>query len=314
MENVTPVEILMLRYVGKGIEADRDFPGYWKYQYNVNAQELVVGLLNRGFLKIGDIDVSLQHMEIKALKEILATAGLKVSGKKEDLIARIVEGIDEQSLLALHLQTYIVRSEKGEKILAENECPDMKKYFEAKEVYGNKESVLPTLELIANKKFKQAEANISNLQSYDKNIFSEFLDFHIETLEEYEEYELRIKSCIIYSLMSANSRGDTAGQIMKEVCGVDIPNDVFQKVKKYLIAMKDYLTLKEMDKSLPVGYVYGYNIKSMNDEKCCDFCQQMAGRFFEVSEAIIGTTYPPFNHCNQGFCRCYASAKMEKRK
>lgn len=314
MENVTPVEILMLRYVGKGIEADRDFPEYWKYQYNVNAQELVVSLLNRGFLKIGDIDVSLQHMEAKELKEILAKAGLKVSGKKGDLVARIVEGIDKHSLLALHLQTYIVRSEKGEKILAENEHLDLKEHFEAKIVYDNKESVLPTLELIANKKFKQAEANINNLQSYDKKNFAEFLDFHIETLKEYEEYELRIKSCIIFSFMSGNSKGDMARQIMKEVCGVDIPNDVFQKVKKYLITMKDYLALKEMDKSLPVGYVYGYNIKSMNDERCCDFCQQMEGRFFAASEAKIGITYPPFNHCKQGFCRCYVSAKMEKRK
>lgn len=314
MENVTPVEMLMLRYVGKGIEADKDFPGYWKYQYNVNAQELVDSLLNKGLLKTGGVDVSLQHMETKELKEILAKAGLKVSGKKGDLVARIVEGIDEQSLLALHLQTYIVRSEKGEKILAENERPDMKEHFETKIVYGNKESVLTSLELIANKKFKEVEANINNLQSYDKNIFSEFLDFHIETLKEYGEYEVRIKSCIIYSFMSGNSRGNMDRQIMREVCGVDIPNDVFQKVKKYLIVMKDYLALKEMDKPLPLDYVYGYNIKSMNDERCCDFCQQMEGRFFEASEAVIGITYPPFNHCKHGYCRCYASVKMEKRK
>lgn len=311
MKDVTPVEMLMLKYVGKGIESNRNYPGYWQYQYNVNAQELIANLLNKGFLILGDIDVSLQHLETKELKDILAKAGLKVSGKKGDLIERIINGIDKQSLLALGLPVYIIRSEIGDRILSEGHQDGMKEYYEAKIIYGDRELVLPILELIANKKFKEAERGIENLQSYDKKVFSEFMDFHINTLEQYSEYELRIKACLLYAYMSGKS--SIARNLMNDVCGTEIPLNVFEKTKKYLLSMKDFLLINKMANISLSNGEYGYYIKSANDEKCCKYCRQMEGVFFKASEANLGITYPPFEHCENDFCRCRVSTTLITR-
>lgn len=313
MENITPVEMLMLNYVREGIKSNMDFPNYWHYQYGADAKQVVVNLLNKGLLQLGDVDISLQHMETKDLKEILKKAGLKVSGKKVDLVERIINEIDKQSLLALGLPVYIIRSEMGDRILSEGYQDGMKEYYEAKIIYGDREAVLPILELIANKKFKEAEKYIENPQKYDEKVFSEYVDFHIETLEPYQDYELRMKACTIYATMAGKS--NIARKILDAVCDINIPTEVFEKVRKYLIAMKDYLLMKETGRGLSreiSGCRYVYTIRSMGDERCCGFCKMMEGHTFEVSEAMFGINYPPFQKCTCSYCRCFVSVKSEK--
>lgn len=313
MENIIPVDILMLHYVGDGIKQDMKFPGYWQYQYGVNAQEVVAKLLNKNLLRIADIDVSLQHMEVKGLKEILSSAGLKSTGKKGDLVARIVNEIDRQSLSALDLPGYIVRTDLGEKILADNERPDMKEYYEAKLIYGEDESALSAVKLISARKFKDAEKYIKTRQEYKSEEFDEFLDFHVKALDEYTGYEDKIKSCIIYSVMAGGSRSNLANYLMIELYGIDIPKQTVNRVMKYLLAMRNYLSTKKMVAELPVGDEYGYYIKSMKDERCCEFCKQIENHYFRCSEAKLGITYPPFDVCESDYCRCYASVGMKKR-
>lgn len=309
MGNITPVEILMLNYVRDGIKSDMKFPGYWQYQYGVNAQEVVVELLNKNLLEIADADVSLQHMEVKELKQILSSAGLKVSGKKADLVERIFNEINKQSLLSLGLPTYLTRTDAGEKVLEENARPDMKEYYEAKLIYGDDESALSAVKLISARKFKDAEKYIKTRQEYKSEEFEEFLDFHVKALDEYTGYEDKIKSCIIYSVMAGGSRSDLANYLMIGLYGIDIPKQTVNRVMKYLTGIKRFLDTKKFAEVLPKSK---YTICTMKDERTCKACRKREGKLFLASKAELGVNYPPFDDCKSGYCRCFASTVIKK--
>lgn len=302
MEQITPVEMLMIRYIGKGIKADMDFPKYWEYQYNVDAKEVVASLLDKGFLIVGGVDYSLQFEDIKKLKDILTRAGLKVSGKKADLIDRILANIDKHELLKLHLPEYIILSKKGDKLLIDNDPVEMKTNYESEMMYGDDKMVHLTLDLIGKKNFEEAEANIENLKKYDKKVFSAFMDFHINALDKYAPYEKEIKTCILYAHMVGKS--SIANFLMSEVYNIEIPNIKFERAKKYLLAMKDYLFFKESK----IGMIY--TVKTASDERCCEHCKQLEGHIFEPDDAKLGITFPPFDKCACDYCRCYASISI----
>lgn len=306
MENITPVEILMLNYVGDGIKQDMKFPGYWQYQYGVNAQEVIVGLLNKNLLRIADVDVSLQHMEVKGLKEILSSVGLKVSGKKDDLVERIFNGVDKQSLLTLGLPTYFIRTDAGDKVLEENARPDLKEYLEAVMVYGDEDNALKAVNAIEEKNYNEAEKYIHDLQKYDKDIFNSFLDFHIKSLGEYTEYDLHMKSCLLFGVMAGNS--GIAHILIKELYNVDIPENVLEKVKKYFSGLKEFIELKMLVEDVPK---LKYTIRNMKDERTCKGCKKREGKSFPASKAEFGVNYPPFDDCACDYCKCYASVSMK---
>lgn len=307
MNDITPVEILMLDYVGGGIRQDMKFPGYWQYQYGVDAQEVIAGLLEKNFLQIADTGVSLQHMEVKELKEILSKMGMKVSGKKADLVERIVKETDAQSLLLLDLPTYYVRTDAGNNILDAYTRPDMKKYLEAVMIYGDKERAFNSISAIRQKNYGNAEKYIMHLEKYDIDVFNGFTDFHIKGLGAYSEYEAEIKACIIYSFMAGNSRSDLAKYLMIELYRIEVPDEIFTKVNKYLLGMKSFFEIKGLGETLPkVKYV----IHTMKDERVCKVCKKREGKTFLASKAELGVNFPPFDDCTCECCRCYASVSL----
>lgn len=307
MNDITPVEILMLDYVGGGIRQDMKFPGYWQYQYGVDAQEVIAGLLEKNFLQIADTGVSLQHMEVKELKEILSNVGLKVSGRKSDLVERIL-GIDKQSLLTMGLPAYFIRTDRGNKILVENARPDMREYFEAVMVYGDKNNALKVVNAIEKRDFNAAEKNIPDVQKYDKDIFDSFLNFRIKSLGRYAEYETKIKLCVIYSFMAGKNRSNLAKYLMDELYVKDIPEDVFMRVHKYLTGIKSFLEVKKFAETFPKSK---YTIYTMKDERTCKVCKKREGKSFPVSKAELGVSFPPFDDCTCEYCRCYASISIK---
>lgn len=307
MNDITPVEILMLDYVGDGIRQDMKFPGYWEYQYGVDAQEVIAGLFKKNFLQIADTDVSLQHMEVKGLKEILSSAGLKVSGKKADLIERISNGVDKQLLSAWGVPAYFIRTDAGDKILEDNARSDMKEYLEAVMVYGDKNNALKAINAIEERNFSEAEKYIPDLQKYDAYVLESFLDFHIKALGEHADYETKIKLCVIYSFMAGKSRSNLAKYLMAELYVKDIPEDVFMRVNKYLIGLKGFLEMKDYAEIFPKSK---YTIHTMKDERTCKVCKKREGKSFPVSKAEFGVNYPPFDDCTCEYCRCYASISI----
>lgn len=106
-------EYMMLR-INPKITPNTDFPHYWMYEWHTNnPKEVVANLVERGFYISASVKEKMSFLKLPELKDIARSANLKVSGKKADLIDRILNTLSlEQLKPYLNLNVYIL-SEKG---------------------------------------------------------------------------------------------------------------------------------------------------------------------------------------------------------
>lgn len=94
-----PHEILMIHYAPKYKIGNEKFQQFWLYDYGVlNPKETLNKVLQMGFITHGSSEDSLETLTVNELKNILLKNNLTQSGKKKDLIQRIVSNIDPYSL------------------------------------------------------------------------------------------------------------------------------------------------------------------------------------------------------------------------
>ena len=98
-DGLYPHEILLLHYAPKYYLEENSFPGFWWYKYGVkNVHQGLQSLLARGFLKAGSLDSALQRETVSELKNVLRPRVLKVTGRKSDLVNRLLTEVPEQEL------------------------------------------------------------------------------------------------------------------------------------------------------------------------------------------------------------------------
>lgn len=120
--DLSPEEILMLALNEEKDTSNDFFPGYWQYNYDVNPQILFSGLVERGFYsKEKSLLITLARKTAEDLKCILRDNGLKVSGRKQELIDRIIEELNEGQLNSIELIEVYKINEKAKAILDKNE-------------------------------------------------------------------------------------------------------------------------------------------------------------------------------------------------
>lgn len=85
-------EVVAIWYAGTFTTSEAAVCSFWKYKYGIdNIRPILNRLLTRGFIEIEPLSESLSRQKIPELKEYLREAGLPVSGKKADLITRLVQ-------------------------------------------------------------------------------------------------------------------------------------------------------------------------------------------------------------------------------
>lgn len=121
-QGLKPHEILMIYYCDEYTTNQQDFPSFWTYTYGVNRpQKILDKLIDQGFVEVATAKQSLNTLKVSELKEILKSHGLKLSGKKNELIERISQEIEEADLDGYIPEFKYIPTCKGEKELKENE-------------------------------------------------------------------------------------------------------------------------------------------------------------------------------------------------
>lgn len=121
-EGLYPHEILMLDYAHTYKTSNNSFQGFWYYQYSVRDPQAVLNALyERGFLQTGDLRSALDRLKLPELKDELKVLGEKVSGKKSDLVERLLAVGDHDALSQKYPERYFTLTEKGQQELKANE-------------------------------------------------------------------------------------------------------------------------------------------------------------------------------------------------
>ena len=90
------------------------FPSYFEQEYKINPQLHRNKLIRLGLLTFQKSEKSLSKLKVAELKEILKVKSLSVSGKKYDLIQRIMNNFD---LLEDSIPSSICTTNTGQQIL-----------------------------------------------------------------------------------------------------------------------------------------------------------------------------------------------------
>ena len=110
--SLSQAEYVMLEYAKQFHTHSKidDFQQFWKYRYNVNP----IKLINKDLLCQSSIAISVEHFTIPQLKNILKENNLPCSGKKGDLVKRILSDMDYDIINAYFPYRYYELTEIGE--------------------------------------------------------------------------------------------------------------------------------------------------------------------------------------------------------
>lgn len=124
MRGLYPHEILMLEYAHTYSTdlSHQHFQGFWYYEYSVeHPGDVVKSLEKRGFIQPGNLRSAIQNQTVPVIKNELRAIGQKVSGKKADLIDRLLSNTSPEELEKKFPVRFYELTESGTQKLTENQ-------------------------------------------------------------------------------------------------------------------------------------------------------------------------------------------------
>ena len=110
-------DIILLDWLNGARKTDK-IPSSYTPMYGVNPLKDTYELIKQGYIKINHGSAGLKSLKIPELKKILKDNGQKISGRKSELIERIIKNIDETNYLKSVPKIYVA-SDDGKTILSE---------------------------------------------------------------------------------------------------------------------------------------------------------------------------------------------------
>lgn len=293
---VTEPEILFLKYCdGKKTDLSK-FAQSFSYNYGLKYPQTIRKLFSVGYLSYAPTDIILKSYKTTELKEFLKKHSLTVSGKKADLIERIISNCSEEAILnrftdKVYSVTDIGKEEitKVEKAIEERRRVFLFALFEAVKTKNYNK----TFELVGTKD----ETKYSFALPYDKKSIVRDIDL----IHMYLNRESRTSdddfACAIYAYM-LHSHVENADELT--ALGYNVTSQMLNRDFSMLTS------LRNIDDFKTAGFKK-YTIATCKDAAVCPKCRSLHGKTFFVSNAKPGITAPPF--CED--CRCIMLAQHD---
>lgn len=117
MNNLTGNDVLILHYINKNSSASELKQTFWKEYYNNDNEKSIQRLIENDYLELKqDEYISLNRLTLDELKNILRKDNLKLSGKKSELIERIIKESSKENYQD-YLQLERCITDKGKELI-----------------------------------------------------------------------------------------------------------------------------------------------------------------------------------------------------
>lgn len=289
-------EILFLRYAN-GHDADTStFAEHYKYNYGLdNYAYTLKKLVKQGYITVDVCDESLALYKINDLKTYLKEHNMSISGKKQDLIQRIINSsLDYQK----HFSRKICRlTDEGRALVEQYERDRVKRLADL---------VARTIEYIRTGNTQNIVAEYASNKEPDKpfalSYDTEAVLSDISAIQEYRhlghDTDRELAICIV-SIMFKKTFKDTI-QILSDIGYLDVSDSEIYTASTSVHCLQNIAEFKNAG-------VKKYKILSCGDGRTCSKCSKMNGKTFPISDTVIGKTLPPF--CDS--CRCIIVGDFE---
>ena len=256
---------------------------------------LIENHVNEGFLCLSTLEYDLSGIKIPDLKAFLSAHNLKMSGKKADLISRIIENIPIDDIRTLAPDSYYLLTPKGQDAVESWRVSlHQAEQRERAERQQNRIEIMKTCaDFIASRNFN-AVVSLMHYENSGLAVYPEAIYLGLQGLNLLD-YEY-ILAAVDYWILSSDQRmiiDDMAclGYIMDE-----------ETIRQIIAGTRSYVDLLHI-RILTVKY----QVRSRDGKNHCDHCQSFDGKIFSVNEARIGVSLPPF--CKS--CNCYITGISE---
>lgn len=113
-------EILLMQWInGNEVNGAFNPPQYFTCNYDLNVNEALSRLYAAGYITYSDIEYGVKKLKVDDLKAILKKYGIKISGKKADLVEAVIKNVPAEALSDLD-KKYFIATNKGSKCIEEN--------------------------------------------------------------------------------------------------------------------------------------------------------------------------------------------------
>lgn len=277
----------------------------------VRFDKFVPLLFKMGLLRLGTYEESIENLTLQKLKDISKKLGLKVSGRKQELINRIISESSEECVRKIvnNLDIYIL-TDLGKEILNNSiviiETKE-KLFFKTAIDYILSYNLDIAHDMICKKNAEMpfppglgvdwAKRYYDGINRYDS-------DFLISRMNSSDD-KLSM-ACVIYSEMSGESITTViqqANNLPAEYDNQDIELRI-RNVRYQYDIKKAELTIRSHDKN--DKYIFVGTL----DTRSCPYCGRLDGHKYTYGKAKVGINYPPI-HTG---CRCTTIADINGEK
>lgn len=117
---MSAIEVIFLERMD-GHKVGSAFQGYYEYRYDTNPKKLLKICMDKKLIEVSGIEHNIKNVKVTELKEVLRDKFLKVSGKKDELIARLLESVSKEELERYFPDKYYSLTDSGRKCVLDND-------------------------------------------------------------------------------------------------------------------------------------------------------------------------------------------------
>lgn len=283
--------LILLKYLDMTVEHS-DVPRYFSNIYQINPDHCIADFWNEKYISYAAPDRTLTKISLTELKNIANDYNLSRSGKKSDLIKRIVENVHTSDLENYIKQKYIVVTEKGLKAISDGNID-----FEYENRYTDFyiDDIETLFRSVSNGYFDGLSEGpfAKQHEKYRIKAIEHFLkDKQFKDLDKY------LKTMIIICF-SKGMRSETSVLSIKYYFNIDVDQKLIHYAMGFIRACSELFEAKTVFNT--------YKIATLNDEHTCPYCKSFENKVLDLNNAVVGINYPPFNKCQNKFCRCFAT-------